>query len=270
MRHEVFTVPIDDISDNALYTQLESWLQGTTSHFITTPNPEFILAARKNSAFLGLLKEADLSLPDGVGLCFAVTALTDQRISHRHTGVSLVEQLVRISERMNKRVLLFGGDPGAAERTKTHFSKQYPGAHIEFLDPGMVTLPVSSELKKTLQLCAPDVLLVALGQKKQEAFIQELLPHLPSVRIAVGVGGAFEMFGGLKPRSPVWMQNMGLEWVWRALIEPTRIRRTVQASIVFPIIVISATLRQHRFLRACRNVIPEIYRQLTGGKSKTL
>ncbi|MCX6714870.1 MAG: WecB/TagA/CpsF family glycosyltransferase [Candidatus Uhrbacteria bacterium] len=264
MRHLLFDVPIDDLSNENLDAQLTEWMNGTVQKFITTPNPEFLLLARKDEEFQKILQSSDLSLPDGVGLRFAIAALTNETLSYRHTGVDLVERVAYLSNENHKHVLLVGGDPGSAEKTKEVFEKQYPGIKISIFNPGQVTFPISDRILETLLEISPDIMLVALGQKKQEKFIHEVLPNVPSIRIAVGIGGAFEMIAGMKPRAPRIMSQMGLEWVWRVFIEPKRIGRILNASFVFPIMVVYGTLRQHRLWRACKHVLPEIYRQLTG------
>lgn len=274
MRHFIFDIPIDDVSDTELDVQLIDWVNGNNQKFITTPNPEFILLASKDEEFRKILQSSDLSLPDGVGLRFAIAALANETLSHRQTGVELVERLMRVAHLTHKRILLVGGEVGAAEKTKQQFEKQFPGIKISVFNPGHIDVSYKGGHLPDRQAdetspyeivgLSPDIMLVALGQKKQEQFIKQILPHLPSVRIAVGVGGAFEMLAGLKPRAPFIMRKMGLEWLWRVLIEPRRIGRILNASFVFPIVVVYGTLKQHRFIRACRNVIPEIYRQLKG------
>lgn len=85
MRHHLFEVPIDDFSNAELDQQLTEWVNGTVSKFLTTPNPEFLLLARKDEEFRKILQSSDLSLPDGVGLRYAIAALTDKRLLHRQT-----------------------------------------------------------------------------------------------------------------------------------------------------------------------------------------
>lgn len=264
MRHYIFDVPIDDLSSDDLDKQLTEWVNGNAQKFITTPNPEFILLSRKDDAFLSLLQSSDLSLPDGVGLRFAISALTDERLKNRHTGVDLVDRLAYLSYRFNKNLLFVGGAESAAKKTKQLFEQKYPGIHISVFNPGRIDVDGMVTTLLYGNQCNAHIMLVALGQKKQEQFIKQTQPHLPSVRIAVGVGGAFEMISMLKPRAPRIMRRSGLEWLWRVLIEPSRAGRILNASVVFPIIIVCATLSKHRFWKACRNVMPEIYRQLIG------
>lgn len=264
MRHFIFSVPIDDVSNSELDVQLKDWVNGNVQKFITTPNPEFLLLSEQDAEFKLILQKSDLSLPDGVGLRFAVAALSDQNLAHRQTGVELVERLIKVAHETSKRVLLLGGEDQSAEKTKQRFEQKFPGVQISLFNPGKINLTDLQSAISSIRDFAPDVLLVALGQGKQERFIQAILPNVPSIRIAVGIGGAFEMISNMKPRAPLFMRRAGLEWLWRVFIEPRRIKRILNASIVFPIMVIWSTLKQNRFLKACRRVVPEIYRQLKG------
>ncbi len=269
MIHEIFGVRLDDVSGVELDTLLDAWIAGETVRVIATPNPEFLLLARRQPVFRDLLNASDLSLPDGVGLRYAVAALSDRRLAHRHAGTDTLVTLAQISAAHQKRLALIGGEQGTAERTAIELRKRLPSLDVVALDPGVVrgdavavsAHDVATEKLRELQ---PTVLAVALGAGKQERFIRDVLPALPSVRIAIGVGGAFDMLSGRLPRAPQTLRRIGLEWVWRLRLEPRRIRRIANAVIVFPIVVAWGTLKSRRFLRACRNVFPEILAQLRG------
>src|SRR3989338_2638426 len=108
----ILGVPIHDIDENHLISHLREWLLGKDQKIVVTPNPEFIILAQKDLYFREILKQADLSLPDGVGLRFAVAALTDNFLHFRHTGVDTLEILVQVCEETEKKILLFGGEKG--------------------------------------------------------------------------------------------------------------------------------------------------------------
>ena len=269
MKHDLYGIRIDDLDDAVLDQQLKTWLNGQGSHVIVTPNPEFVLLARRNENFKRLLNKSDLSIADGVGLRFAIAALTNNRLQNRHTGVDLVDRLMNIANETGNHVLLFGGDTYSAEKTKKRMLKLYPMLNIEAIDPGHVVGNVDhSEIEEPLieqvQSTHPEILIAALGQGKQEQFIDKIRSELPTLKIAIGIGGALDTLSGNKPRAPIIVRKIGLEWVWRMCIEPVRAKRIANAVFVFPIMVICDTLKQHRFLKACRNVIPEIARQLIG------
>jgi N-acetylglucosaminyldiphosphoundecaprenol N-acetyl-beta-D-mannosaminyltransferase len=263
MRHEIFSIPLDDISPSELDLLLSSWVSGVQQKMITTPNPEFLLLARKDEEFKNILKQSDLSLPDGVGLRYAVAALTDKKLHFRQTGVDLVEKLFHIADIYKKKIVIIDGLNQSGYKSKLIFQQKYPNAQVFIVNPGIVSFPIATHVQKEISDLSPDILFVALGQGKQEKFIHELLKDIPSLKIAVGVGGAFDMISGLRPRAPLFLRKIGLEWAWRVCVEPSRMGRILNAVFIFPLIVVWGTLKQHRFLRACKNVIPEIYRQLT-------
>ena len=267
MRHVLFDVPVDDFSPEELQKLLRFWLLAEQGKFIVTPNPEFILLALKQPGFKNLLQKADLSLADGIGLKYAIAALTENKLSHRQTGVDLVALLCQLSIQEHKTVVLLGGDPGMAEKAKQELLKRFPELSAKAIDPGYllgsadhVDLPAS--LIQELQSANPDILLVALGQGKQERCIQQILQIMPQIQISVGVGGSFETIAGSKPRAPVWLRQIGCEWFWRLLIEPKRFFRIIKAVIVFPSVVVLATLKQQIFLKALKRTLPELWNQL--------
>lgn len=274
----ILGVPIHDIDENHLTSHLREWLLGNEQKIVVTPNPEFILLAQKDLYFRDILKQADLSLPDGVGLRFAVAALTDTFLHFRHTGVDTLEILVQVCEETEKKILLFGGEKGSEQITAERLQKKYPKLKIKAIDPGKIVLEESlgtipglslrPEIIASIQAFAPDVMVVALGGKKgkQEKFMHFFLKEFFTVKIMMGVGGAFDMIAGNFPRAPKWMRQSGLEWMWRLWIQPRRWQRILGASVRFPLLVASTTIKNHRFLKACWQVFPEVCKQLMSKK----
>lgn len=268
-RHSVLSVAIDDLSDAELSERLDVWVRSDApAKVIVTPNPEFLLLARRDATFRDRLNRADLSLPDGVGLRFAVAALTDNRLAHRHTGVDTLVEIARICARSGKTLVLFGGDPGVAALAAQTLAADIPGARVIGIDPGRVNEEAFAMDRWVDVLDRAAVIAVGLGQGKQERVMDILRAaapaNFPELRVLIGVGGAFDMFAGTKRRAPQSVRRIGLEWLWRLAIEPSRWRRIFAAFLVFPAVVISDTLRHRRFLRAVRATIPEIIRQLQG------
>lgn len=253
----VLDVTIHDIPILELRELFVVWLreQGR-GRVIVTPNPEFLLQARQDHAFQDLLNRADLALPDGAGLQYAAAALTDTPLTNRHTGVDALEELAALCAKERKSLLLFGGHRNTAQSAADALKKRYPSLNVRAHDPGMIPwtktgLNVSISALETVRGYAPDVLAIGLGQGKQERFLADYLARWPSVRIGIGVGGAFEVLGGVVPRAPQRMRRAGLEWAWRLFQQPWRAIRIFRAVIVFPFVVVLATLKRHRFLKAC-------------------
>ncbi len=256
---ELYGVRISDLSTAELTDVLSGWLASDLSRTIVTPNPEFILASRHDSAFVDLLNRADLSLPDGVGLRFAIPALTGNRLSNRHTGVDTLLLLAKLCAEQGRRLVLVGGGQGVADRAADAIRRQFTGLDVKVVDVGIVRDNESARIEDA------DVIAVALGMGKQERFIETLRRdnhQFPAMYI--GVGGALDMIAGTRRRAPSIVRRVGLEWVWRLAIEPRRFRRIFNAAIVFPAVVVWDTLRRHRFVAACRATVPEIINQLGG------
>ncbi|OGL95174.1 hypothetical protein A2348_02525 [Candidatus Uhrbacteria bacterium RIFOXYB12_FULL_58_10] len=266
-QHQLFGVRIDDLSTDELRRCVSDWLRSSSAHVIVTPNPEFLLLVRHDDSFRSMLNRSDLSLPDGVGLRFAVPAITGNLLAHRHTGVDSLLLIARECAATGMRLALFGGDQGVSERAAQNLRAQISGLQVEGIDPGHIRLEQIQDLSVSV-LSGFHVVAVGLGMKKQERVMEFLrdraASNLPSLRVLIGTGGAFDMISHSKRRAPIHVRHIGLEWLWRLLIEPRRFRRIFRAFPVFPAIVIWDTLRHRRFIRACRASVPEIFRQLRG------
>jgi N-acetylglucosaminyldiphosphoundecaprenol N-acetyl-beta-D-mannosaminyltransferase len=266
MKHNLFGVEIDDISDEQLNKTIEGWLIGQSKKVIVTPNAEFLLKARRDPWFKKLLNRSDLAVPDTVSLRYAVAALSTDTLANRRPGVNLLEDLCAHAIKADKGILLLGGEDNAAEQAAFILATENPGLHIEGLDPGILNqqgshIDISENLSLEIERIQPDIVAVALGQGKQEIFMHQAKDLFPFVQVWIGVGGAFEMISGQKSRAPEILQKYGLEWFWRGLIEPKRIPRIIDATLVFPLVVAWTALKQGTILRSIKNVSSEIVKQ---------
>lgn len=264
--HTILGVRVDDLTAMELRERLRQWLREGARRTVVTPNPEIILLARRDAHFRDLLNGADLSLPDGVGLTYAVAALSGERLEHRQTGVDVLEELAALCAKEGKNLLLFGGQKGTAAKAAKTLQERYAGLMVRAHEPGEIAetphgLSVPHGDLDTIRVARPEVIAVGLGQGKQERFIAECVPSFPSIRVAVGVGGAFAMLGGSLPRAPKALRRAGLEWLWRLMLEPWRLPRILRATVVFPAVVAWDTLKRHRFLRAALGVAREFFRR---------
>lgn len=179
---------------------------------IFTPNPEIIMHADKDEAFRKILNSSDLALPDGTGVIWA-GKLLGKPLKTRIAGADFMEKLVLLAEERGFTVGLMGGGPKIAERTAECLLRKYPSLKIVF---------ASSEWASSQQ--AIDILFVALGFPKQEKWIYENLPRIP-VRVAMAVGGSFDYISGQVPRAPLFIRTIGLEWLFRLMVQPWRLAR---------------------------------------------
>jgi N-acetylglucosaminyldiphosphoundecaprenol N-acetyl-beta-D-mannosaminyltransferase len=210
--------------------------------FITTPNPEMLVYASKHLAYKDKLNHADIALPDGMGLFFA-SGLSGKQLEERITGVDFIEELCKISREKPLSIGFLGGRKGVAERAASCLKKKYPWINVIFTgsvwpDRKSIKDKVSNikgENKKYFNTPI-DILFVAFGVPRQEEWIYENLERLP-VKAAMGVGGAFDFLSGAVPRAPFIVRHIGLEWLFRLIIQPWRWRRQL-ALLEFLLLVI--------------------------------
>ena len=149
------------------------------------------------------------------------------RFKERVAGTDFMEKL---AEQTDKSIFLLGGRNGAAEKTANALKTKFPGIKIVgFLED-------QSQWQNCAEIFKADILFVAIGAPKQEVWIYDNLPKLRNIKIAVGVGGAFDFISGKIPRAPKLLREIGLEWMWRLMMEPKkRFWRVFNAVIIFPV-----------------------------------
>lgn len=233
---------------------------------IVTPNPEMLLHAQHNSSFRETLNRSWMSIPDGIGILWASTfqEITKRSGSigrlfkglaslivlaffprscrrvfpERITGVDFMESICAVSRDEKIPIFLLGACAGVAEKVKEILEIRYSGVNIVGTFSGSPEDFNFPHIHALIAETKPEILFVAYGAPAQELWISRHLSKFPSVKIAMGVGGAFDFLSGLKKRAPKWMRKLGLEWFYRLLKEPSRIKRIWNATIKFPFRVI--------------------------------
>lgn len=205
--------------------------------FVVTPNPEIIVKAQHNKNFKGILNSAGLALPDGTGVIWAGKIL-GKKFKEKITGVDTLESLCKQASMWGFTIGLIGGGPEIAERTAECLLRKYPGLNIVLAAPEW---PKTTDyrLQTTAVDSRPstvDILFVAFGAPKQEIWISRNIENLP-VKLAMGVGGSFDYIAGRVKRAPGWVRNIGLEWLFRLIEQPWRIKRQL-ALVEFAYLVI--------------------------------
>jgi N-acetylglucosaminyldiphosphoundecaprenol N-acetyl-beta-D-mannosaminyltransferase len=239
----IFGVRLDDLpSERRLRTTCESFLAGDRARLVFTPNPEILLQAREDRSYAEVLNAADLALPDGTGVAL-VRSLRARRRVRRWPGVEIAATLLGLAAERGATVAFFGGADGVAEAAARVWRRRLPGLRVEVVGAGLCVkgdgrlAPGEHEPKllERIRAAAPAIVLVGLGAPKQERWIVLHAGEIPSARVLMGVGGAFDMWAGRLPRAPGPLHRLGLEWAWRLALEPHRFRRIVRATIVFPL-----------------------------------
>lgn len=216
----VLGVGITNASEEGILEYIARGLQiFTKKYYIVTPNPELLVLAGRNREYKSILNGAKIALPDGVGVLIA-GQLLGSPLKQRITGVDFVKSLSKYVAKRPITVGFLGAGPNVAVKTAECLKNLYPELKVGL---------AREDWKNGQNLKPVDVLFVALGSPKQELFIYKNLQSLPG-RVIIGVGGAFDFISGKIPRAPKILQDLGLEWLFRLVIQPWRIKR--QMSLV--------------------------------------
>lgn len=222
---------VDNLSEAEILERIRVFLGEPRFHQIATVNPEFVLEAQKNPEFKKILNACDLNIADGVGIRFAFWR-HGKRLKDRMTGADLMLEILGIAEKNNIPVFLAARADGLStwQETKEAILKLYPKLDIAGDDVGV----------KNTKYQIPDtkyqILFCNFGAPRQELFINSVKSD--KIRLAMGVGGSFDYLTGRVRRAPVFWRKLGLEWLWRLLIQPKRFKRIWNAVVVFPVKVI--------------------------------
>lgn len=230
----ILGVKIDNLTINQALEKIESFLTDGEQHYIVTLNPEFLVSAQKDKKFREILEQADLAVADGVGLVLAAWFL-GQPLKGRITGVDLMEKICQRAAERGWPVFLFGGREGAAEEAAERLRGKYQGLRTKEINNSQI-------MNNELGIKNNAILFVALGAPKQEKWIRENLKKMSLVKVAMGCGGAFDFIGGRVRRAPKIIRGVGLEWLWRLILQPWRIGRIYRAIVVFTWLVVREKL----------------------------
>lgn len=267
-RVRVLDIPIDDVTQSQAMERIAAAIASKLPNQITTVNPEFVMAALHEKPFKTVLQTAELNVADGIGIRAAAMYLRLPRprwqlgtlivgllqgvyvgccvlfrlsainkpLRETVTGIDLTTQLSQAAAINGWRIYLIGGQPGVAKATATQLRADYPSIQIIAAEEGLTPNSTPAEeaaLVDRVSRARPDILLVAFGAPKQDLFIAKH-KHTLGVPVMMGVGGSFDFIIGRAQRSPIWLRQIGLEWLWRLFTQPWRLRRIATATVAFP------------------------------------
>lgn len=243
-------VTCDFISRAQLRRHMQEWLRSGDFHHLVTLNPEMVVLAEQNRDFRAAVTRADLRVPDGAGLVWAQWYIRSQfwalipsllafafRVVERIPGVELVYDVAALCEETKQPLYLLGGTMTQVAGAARKLREQFPGLTVHVSQDHAVDLEGPNSVLEDIRRSAPAALLVAYGAPKQTLWIERNRTQLPSVRVAVGVGGAFAILSEERPRAPWVFRRFNVEWLWRLLLEPRRLPRIWRAVVEFPRLV---------------------------------
>ena len=228
MKTEILGISFDDLTREEAAQLGAQLLAEDRFHYVVTPNPEFILAAEKDQAFLDVLNSADLVLADGVGVVYSAKIL-GKPLKGRVPGIEFAADMLACLNEMGGRLYLLGAKPGVAEEAGRRILAQYPNIVLCGTQDGYFKDEEAALLK--VAAARPDLLFVCLGAPKQEKWMARWGRHT-GARLAIGLGGALDVFAGNVERAPESWRRLGLEWAYRLKKEPQRAGRMARLPLV--------------------------------------
>jgi N-acetylglucosaminyldiphosphoundecaprenol N-acetyl-beta-D-mannosaminyltransferase len=220
---EILGVRVHSINMAQVLELVTSLASDDKPHHLVTVNPEFIMEARRNAAFLRCLNSASVAVPDGIGVVIA-QRLQGIRTHGRIAGVDIVEGIAELSARHGFGIFLLGAAPGVAEMAAEKLQERYTGLRIAGTFAGSPRPEEEAEIISRITQARPHFLFVAYGAPRQDLWIQRNM-HRLQVPVSMGVGGTFDFIAGVAVRAPRVFQQIGLEWFYRLMREPHRWRR---------------------------------------------
>lgn len=221
---DILGVSISKVTMKEAVDQVKVFVRSNAFHRIYTPNPEIVMLAQKDEAFYKILEEADLVVPDGIGVVIA-SRLKKTPLPERVAGYDLVQSTMKEAVKEGYKYFFFGSKPGISEQAAAKMRETYPGIQIVGTRNGYFTPQDEPQIIEEINASGANILLVALGAPKQEKWIEANKHLLPNVRVAIGVGGSLDVMSGNVKRAPKAFQKLGLEWFYRLLKEPARFMR---------------------------------------------
>ena len=200
---------------------------------VITINPEMIFYASKHPEFAQIINEAELVIPDGIGVQIGLKILGHN--VRRIAGIEFGRKILEKYAAENKTCALVGAKPEVIEKAAANLQKEIDNINIVYKHDGY--FKDDSEILNNLTEVQPNVVLTALGSPKQEEFNYKAKKLLPDT-LFIGVGGSFDVWAGAVKRAPEIYQKMGLEWLYRTVKEPKRFKRIFPTLPLFVLKVI--------------------------------
>ena len=224
MRTDILGVAFDNTTMDEAVGRAMSLLEQEGPHLVVTPNPEIVRLAQSDREFAGLIAGADLVLPDGVGILYAAKIL-GRPLKARVPGVDFASALMDAMAKAGKRLFLLGAKPGVAEEAARRLAGQHPGLIVCGTHDGY--FQEDAPVVQAIRAARADVVFVCLGAPKQEKWAAAHGADT-GARLFVGLGGSLDVFAGQVERAPEGWQKLGLEWLYRTIRQPSRLKRVAK------------------------------------------
>jgi N-acetylglucosaminyldiphosphoundecaprenol N-acetyl-beta-D-mannosaminyltransferase len=190
---------------------------------VITFGSEMAMLARRDAAYRDAVNAADLVVPDTVGVVIAARLL-GQPVRERVAGIELIESVCAACAHNGTRIFLLGGAEGVAQQAGNALVQRHPGLQVAGTRDGYFSEAEDASVIEQIKSSGAQLVFVALGFPKQELWVRAHAAELGAV-VCIGIGGSLDVISGRLQRAPAVMRTLGLEWLYRLVKEPQRLRR---------------------------------------------
>jgi len=224
VRTDVLGIPVDCITMDGAIDFAERLIDDEKKGcYILAINPEKVMVLQKDEALLKAFSSAALLIPDGIGVVLALRWLRGLK-AQRVPGSELMPRLCAMAAEKGYGIFLYGSQEDVNQGSAEKLCQMYPGLKVAGRANGYLKEEDMPELIRQINASGAKILFVALGSPKQEQWIQKWSDKL-DVNIIQGIGGTLDTIVGKVKRAPAIFCNLGLEWFYRLVSDPQRIKR---------------------------------------------
>jgi N-acetylglucosaminyldiphosphoundecaprenol N-acetyl-beta-D-mannosaminyltransferase len=224
-RVAIDTLQVDDVGFDETVQRIVAWAREGSGGYVTTPNVDHVVRARRDTEYRRIVMAARLRVPDGMGIIYG-SRLAGRPLRQTVTGRLLPEAVARHAGPDGPAIALLGGQPGASRAAASRLEAA-GGRVVEALEPSMAFEPGGEEDRRAveaLQASGARIVFVGLGSPKQERWMAVHAADLPE-SVLVGIGQGIDVVGGVVAAAPPWMTRLGVEWAFRLVNDPRRLAR---------------------------------------------
>lgn len=220
-RINILDCPFDHLDTTQTLNNIEKLISHDGHGYLCTVNVSILIMMRGNHRLANFVNNATMIVADGQPIVWT-SKFFGQSLPERVTGVDLVYHLAEMAEKNEWGIYLLGATIPILGKLGERLITRYPNLIISGFGDGYFDLNSAGPRVKQIRDSNAKILIVAMGVPRQEYFIEEQFKNC-GVNFAVGVGGSFDVLSEEVSRAPSWMQNSGLEWLYRTIQEPRRL-----------------------------------------------
>jgi len=242
-RVDVLGIKISAINMDMALNEIESWITSRERHYVCVTPAHSVMDCYLDPELYPLFNGSGMTVPDGMSIAWLLK-LRGYRHVERVAGSDLMDVTMRYSVKKGWKHYFYGGRKGVPEKLAKYFQAKYPGVQIA----GMYSPPFRPQTEAedeaiigNIRQLKPDIVWIGISSPKQERWMAEHVDKL-GVPVLIGVGAAFDFLSGQKKRAPLWMQKMGMEWVFRFATEPKRLWPRYRMYPLFGILALAQLL----------------------------